>query len=257
MSARFAGKVVLLTGAAGGFGRRAALRLAGEGAALVLSDLREEPLAGVVQEVEATGARVAALAGDVAAETLHEGLVRLAVDRFGGLDVAINNAGIAHPYLKLADVPSDMARTVIAVDLMGVFLALKHQLPALVARGGGTVVNVASAAGLAGAPLLSAYAAAKHGVVGLTRTAAVEYARRNIRVNAVCPSFAATPMVTDELAAMRDGPEAALQRVVAAVPMRRLATVDEVVDAMLFLAGPESGFVTGQALGVDGGLTAQ
>lgn len=257
MSPHFAGKVVLLTGAAGGFGQRAALRLAGEGAALVLSDLREEPLTAIVRQVEETGARVAALAGDVAEETLHEALVRLAVDRFGGLDVAINNAGIAHPYLKLADVPSDTARSVIAIDLMGVFLALKHQLPALVVRGGGTIVNVASVAGLAGAPLLSAYAAAKHGVVGLTRTAAVEYARRNVRVNAVCPSFAATPMVTDELATMRDGPEAALQRVVAAVPMRRLATVDEVVDAMLFLAGTHSGFITGQALGVDGGLTAQ
>jgi NAD(P)-dependent dehydrogenase (short-subunit alcohol dehydrogenase family) len=254
--ARFTGKVVLVTGAAGGFGRRAAERFADEGARLAISDVAADRLDEVAQDLRRAGAEVVAEAGDVSQESTAERLVAAALGAYGRLDVALNNAGMAHPYLKLPDIPSETAERVIAVDLMGVFYAMKHQLPAMERQGGGVILNVASVAGLVGAPLLSVYAAAKHGVVGLTKTAAVEYARRNIRVNAICPSFADAAMVKDELAHMRGGPEAALERVLGGIPMRRLANVDEIVAAMLQLCGPESAFITGVALPVDGGLTA-
>lgn len=253
---RFAGQAVLITGAAGGFGRRAAERFAAEGARLVISDIDAARLDAVAADLRKGGADVVAQAGNVAEEATAQRLVQAAVGAYGRLDVALNNAGVAHPYLKLPDIEASQAERVIAVDLLGVFFALKHQLPAMERQGGGVILNVASVAGLVGAPLLSVYAAAKHGVIGLTKTAALEYARKNIRVNAICPSFADTAMVKDELAQMRGGADAALERVIGAIPMRRLASVDEIVSAMLMLCGPESAFVTGAALPVDGGLTA-
>lgn len=253
---RFAGRSVLITGAAGGFGRRAAERFADEGARLVLSDLSADRLEQLAAGLRRGGAEVAVEPGDVSQESTAQRLVEAALSAYGRLDVAVNNAGMMHPFRKLPEVDSGLAEKVLAVNLTGVFYALKHQLPVMERQGGGVILNMASVAGLVGAPLLSVYAAAKHGVVGLTKTAAAEYARRNIRVNALCPSFADTAMVHDELAQMRGGPDEALARVLGAIPMRRLASVDEVVGAMLTLCGPESAFVTGVALPVDGGLSA-
>jgi NAD(P)-dependent dehydrogenase (short-subunit alcohol dehydrogenase family) len=255
----FAGQVVLVTGAAQGFGALAAERFAAQGARLVVSDLKAEGLAATADRLRATGAEVAAEAGDIAEPALAHRLVALAVARFGRLDVAVNNAGIAHAPARTPLVPEAAARAVIAVDLLGVLWALQAQLPQMEAQfratgRGGAIVNIASVAGLVGAPTLSAYAAAKHGVVGLTRTAAMEYARRGIRVNAICPGFTRTAMVEEgfDLAADRAGAEADLVR---GVPMRRLGEPAEIVQAILWAASPANSFMTGQAIAIDGGIT--
>ena len=163
--------------------------------------------------------------------------------------------------MPLPKVPADVAQKVINVDLMGVFYAMRAQLPVMEKQyletgQGGAIINVASIAGVVAAPMLSVYAAAKHGVVGLTKSAAIEYARRGVRVNALCPSFARTPMAMDFLdkaGKERDQAEAAM---VQAIPMRRLAEVDEVIVGLVYLADPASSFVTGQTLQIDGGLSA-
>ena len=257
MAARkFDGKVVLITGATGGFGSATAKRFAAEGARLVLSDLDAEALEAFAATLDA---ETATLAGDIADEALSEGLARLALSRFGGLDVAVNNAGIAQNFVRFPLLPSDEARRIIDIDVMGVFYAMKHQLPLMErqAREGrkGAIVNIASVAGIAGAPRLAVYSAAKHAVVGFTRSAAAEYATKGIRVNAVCPSFARTEMVgaTLRLAPDRAAAETELTR---GVPMRRLAEVEEIVEVILFAADPANSFMTGQTLAADGGITA-
>lgn len=255
---RFDGLAILVTGAAGGFGRRLCERLAAEGAKLLVSDLDSSALAEVTASLPGESEGVA---GDVADEALSERLAATAVERFGRLDIAINNAGIAQSFVKLPQVPSDEARRIIDIDLMGVFYAMKYQIPVMEKQfkksgTGGIIVNVASVAGLAGAPRLSVYAAAKHGVIGLTRSAAAEYAQRGIRVNAVCPSFARTNMVGD-FVRMAGTPEAeALSDLTRGVPMKRVAEVDEVVEVLLFAADPKNSFMTGHCLSVDGGIMA-
>ena len=253
---RFANAAVLVTGAAQGFGRLAAERFAREGARLALCDLDVAGLAEAAAACRALGAPVAVLPGDVGEEATARDLVALCLARFGRLDAALNNAGIANPLAKLPDIPSAEAERVLRVNLFGVFLALKHQLPVMAAQGGGAILNVASVAGLVGAPLMAVYAAAKHGVIGLTKSAALEYARKNVRVNAICPAFSATPMVQGLLDAMGGGSVAALARVLAAVPMQRLAEPAEVVEAMLWMLSPANSFMTGHALALDGGLSA-
>ncbi|MDP2119632.1 MAG: SDR family NAD(P)-dependent oxidoreductase [Hoeflea sp.] len=256
--ADFSGRVVILTGATGGFGRAAARTFSDAGASLVLSDLHGEPLDRLAAEL---GGTVRTIAGDISDPALSERLVETALTDFGRLDIVVNNAGIVHDMAPLPKTPVDVARRIIDVDLMGVFYALRAQLPALEQRFRetgevGVIVNVASVAGVVGAPMLSVYAAAKHGVVGLTKSAALEYARRGVRVNALCPSFARTPMAEeflDKAGRDRDTAEAAL---VQAIPMRRLAEVDEVIAGLIFLADPASSFVTGQTLQIDGGLSA-
>lgn len=256
--ARFEGLTVLLTGAGGGFGRRTAERLAQEGARLVLSDRDEAALEQTAAGIKADHLT---LPGDVSDESHHDELVAAAVKRFGRLDIAINNAGIAQSFVKLAKLGSDEARRIIDIDLMGVFFAMKAQLTCMEAQAkagtaGGTIVNLASVAGIAGAPKLSVYSAAKHGVVGLTRSAAAEYARLGIRVNAVCPSFARTKMVTEMIEIGEAGEDAALSDLTRGVPMRRVAEIDEITGVILFAADPANSFMTGQALAVDGGITA-
>ncbi|WP_265518572.1 SDR family NAD(P)-dependent oxidoreductase [Nitratireductor luteus] len=256
--ARFDGLTVLLTGATGGFGGEMALRLAAEGANLVLSDLDAQLLEKMAAALDA---ETATLAGDITDENLSEQLVALALERFGQIDIAINNAGIAQPFVKFHLIPSEEARRVIDVDLMGVFYAMKHQLPAMERQHRqtgrkGAIVNVASVAGLVGAPRLAAYSAAKHGVLGLTRTAAAEYATRGIRVNAVCPSFSRTDMVIDMLKLSPARPGKAEAGLTRGVPMKRLAEIDEVIEIILFAADPANSFMTGQALAADGGITA-
>ena len=255
---RFKGLTVLVTGAAGGFGRRSAERFAAEGARLVLSDIDEGELERLAARLDT---EIALLAGDVAEEKLSEDLVALALSRFGKLDIALNNAGIAQSFVRFPLLPSDEARRIIDVDLMGVFYAMKHQLPAMERQhrekgARSAIVNIASVAGITGAPRLSVYAAAKHGVVGLTRSAAAEYATKGVRVNAVCPSFARTPMVTDTLGMSLCDNGAAETELTRGVPMKRLAEVDEVVEVILFAADPNNSFMTGQTLAADGGITA-
>jgi NAD(P)-dependent dehydrogenase (short-subunit alcohol dehydrogenase family) len=253
---RFEGSSVLISGAARGFGRLAAERFASEGARLVLTDILEKELAETVASVETLGAEAIAITGEIADETMAKKLVETSVSRFGRLDIAINNAGIVQPLRKLPDIDAETADRIFRIDLMAVFYAMKHQLPQMERQGGGVILNVSSVAGITGAPLLSVYAAAKHGVIGLTKSAALEYARRGVRINAICPSFAATSMVTEGLVDMRGTPDEAVARMAIAIPMRRLAAPEEVVQAMLWICSPENSFMTGHALAIDGGLTA-
>lgn len=255
---RFDGATVLITGAAGGLGRGAAKGFAAEGARLVLSDIDERALADLAATLPS---ETATLAGNIADEKLSEDLVGLAVEKFGRLDVAVNNAGIVESFVRLPQVPSDEARRVLEIDLLGVFYAMKHQIPQMerqfrsTARGG-AIVNIASAAGLSGAPKLSIYAAAKHGVVGLTRSAAIEYASKGLRINAICPAHTRTAMV-DSFVRVSGASEAeALAELTRGVPMRRVAEVDEITTAILFAADPANSFMTGHALAVDGGVGA-
>ena len=256
--ARFDGMTVLITGATGGFGRRAAERFAADGARLVLSDIDADALTAFAATLDA---QTETLAGDIAEELLSQELVRLAISRFNRLDVALNNAGIVHSFVRLANLPTDEARRVIDVDLMGVFFAMKYQLPAMErqfreTKRRGAIVNIASAAGLNGAPKMSMYSAAKHGVIGLTKTAAVEYASKGIRVNAVCPSYARTAMAETFLKVTTAPEDVAYAELTRGVPMKRLAEVDEVVEAILFAADPDNSFMTGHSLAIDGGISA-
>lgn len=257
---RFAGKVVQITGAASGFGTLAAGAFAHEGARLMLSDLNAEGLEAVVRALEGQGAEVLAEAFNVTDDAAMKAHVAAGVARFGRLDIALNNAGIATPMQKLHEIPLEEYDRVMAVNARGVFVGMRHQLPVMLDQRAGSILNTASAAGLVGAGQLSAYAASKHAVVGMTRAAADEVARQGIRVNAICPSFAATAMVAAmgaEMAARhgitRDEADA---RISARVPMRRVAEPAEVVQAMLWIVSDENSFMTGQAIAIDGGLTA-
>lgn len=255
---RFEGKSVLITGAAGGFGSRAAERFSEEGASVVLADLSEE---GIETVAAGLSGPVAGLAGDVRETGYHDELVDLAISEFGALDIAINNAGIVQPMKRLPDLSEKTVRDVLDVDLLAVIFAMQAQLPVMAGRFEedglrSAIVNISSAAGLIGSPFLSVYAAAKHGVVGLTRSAAAEYGRKGVRVNAICPSFANTAMVEPFLESSPKGREMAEAALTRAIPMGRLANVDEVVEAILFAASDENAFMTGETLSVDGGLAA-
>ncbi|MDA3889350.1 MAG: SDR family oxidoreductase [Allgaiera sp.] len=254
---RYQGKVVQITGAASGFGALAARRFAAEGAVLALSDIDGAALTALAGALETEVLHAQLDVSDAAAQAAH---ARAIMARFGRLDVAINNAGVGHdlqPLHKLA--PEEFDR-MMAVNARGVFLGMQQQITLMLAGGGGAILNVASAAGIVGAGYLSAYAASKHAVVGLTRAAADEVAKKGIRVNALCPSFAATPLF-DEMAdavAARHGAsrDEAYTRIAARVPMGRVARPEEVVQAMLWICCAENSFMTGQAVAIDGGLSA-
>ncbi|WP_099864848.1 SDR family NAD(P)-dependent oxidoreductase [Pararhizobium haloflavum] len=254
MTRPFEGRTILITGAAGGFGSALARRFAGEGARLVLSDLSIEPLDALAAEIDAD---CVAQAGDVRKDETARDLVAAAVKRFGSLDVAINNAGIASAFKPLHETPVDEAERIMAVNLTGVVFAMRHQIPQMRAQfaangSWSAIVNMASIAGVIGAAGLAVYAGAKHGVVGLSKSAALENARHGVRINCVCPTFSPTAMVTEDISA--GNPD--LDKLARGIPMRRLARVEEVVDAVIFAASPASSFLTGQAIHVDGGITA-
>jgi NAD(P)-dependent dehydrogenase (short-subunit alcohol dehydrogenase family) len=257
---RFKHKSVLITGAASGFGRLAAHRFAAEGAKLTLSDISEAGLAETAQGVLALGGEAAAIVGDVSDERHAQAYVALAVSTYGRLDIALNNAGISGGMAMIPDIAVETYDRIMAVNARGVFLGMKYEIPEIAKAGGGAILNVASAAGLVGAGHLAAYAASKHAVIGLTRAGADESARLNIRINAICPSFAATPMVAtmaDTMMSQRHiSHEEALKRIARRVPLGRIAEPEEIVQAMLWIVAPENSFMTGQAVSIDGGLTA-
>lgn len=261
INVEFSDKIVMISGAAKGFGKRTAECFFAKGANLVLTDFNEDTLEAALAPYSDSPKRVVGIAGDIGIEDTSQRLAKLAADTFGGLDIAINNAGIVHSQARLDALESAVAEKIIQVDLLGVFYAMKYQLPLMMKRNQETgeqcnIVNLASAAGLMGSPMLSAYAAAKHGVVGLTKSAALEYARKGIRVNAVCPAFSDTDMANDALKESPHGVEEAERRLVAGVPMNRLASVDEIVQAIIWSCSPSNSFYTGQTLAIDGGLTA-
>jgi NAD(P)-dependent dehydrogenase (short-subunit alcohol dehydrogenase family) len=242
-------QAVMITGAAGGFGALLATELAGMGARLVLADYDAQGLERVAATLRSTGAEVVAQRCDVTSEAEVEAVVDAAVRQFGRLDVGINNAGILVPMKSLIETEETDLDVSFAVNVKGVFFGMKHQIRQMLAQGG-VILNVASVAGISGAPKLAAYAAAKHAVVGLTRTAAVEYARKNIRINAVCPYYSATPMVTkSDVGEKQDF-------LAQGSPMKRLGRPDEMVAAMLMLCAKENSYLTGQAVAVDGGVSA-
>lgn len=258
--ADFDGKSVMITGAASGFGRLAAQRFASEGARLALSDVNSDALGELAETLRDKGTEVVADAVDVTRKKQVVGHVIRAAGAFGGLDIALNNAGIGHDLKPLDSITEAEFDLTMAVNAKGVFLCMKAQLPIMVRAGGGAILNVASAAGLVGAQQLAAYVAAKHAVIGLTRTAADEVARKNVRVNAICPSFSSTPLF-DEMAdqiAERIGADrqTAYKRITSRIPMGRVSAPEEVVEAMLLICNPKNTFMTGQAIAIDGGLTA-
>jgi len=247
-----AGKICLVTGAAGGIGLAAAQALASVGARLALSDVDEARGRKVEADFRALGLDARFKACDVTSATSVEALLSFTVAEFGRIDCAVNNAGVETKHARIADHDDDEFDRAIAVNLKGAYLCMKHELRQMLAQGGGTIVNVASVAGLGGAPTLGGYAASKHGVMGLTRTAAIEYAKRGIRVNAVCPSYTNTDMVQRMLErnpGLRDA-------LISASPMKRLGEPEEVGLAVAWLCSDESSFVNGQGLALDGGLTA-
>jgi NAD(P)-dependent dehydrogenase (short-subunit alcohol dehydrogenase family) len=243
------GKATLVTGAASGIGRATALAFARAGARVVVSDVAEAAGEETASAARALGASAHFVRCDVARSADVQALVAATIARFGRLDCAVNNAGIEGTLAPIGDGAEDDAARVIDVNLMGVWRCLHAELPRMAAQGGGAIVNTASVAGLVGAGGLAPYVASKHGVVGLTKTAALEYATSGIRVNAVCPGLIQTPMV-DRLEAASPGVIAAL---LAVKPMGRLGTPDEVAAAVLWLCSDAASFTTGHALTIDGG----
>jgi NAD(P)-dependent dehydrogenase (short-subunit alcohol dehydrogenase family) len=248
-------KVALITGAGSGIGRATSLVFSDEGAKLVLADVDEHGGEETARLVREAGGDALHVTCDVTDSAHVDAAVASAVERFGRLDCAFNNAGIGGESTRLADYEEEAWHRVIAVNLTGVFLCMKSELRQMVAQRSGAIVNAASLVGVIGYPYLTAYNAAKHGVVGLTRTAALEYATGGIRVNAVCPAWIETPMVMDEGPAPASIPEV-YEAIASLVPMRRLGKPAEVAQAVVWLCSDAASFVTGHPLLVDGGVTA-
>ena len=246
------GRVALVTGAAAGIGRATAEVFAREGARVVVADIDVDGGNETVARVDAAGGEASFVHADVSVRDDMRGMVQHAVERFGGLDCAVNNAGMGTGGKPIADYPEDDWDRAIAVMLTGVFLGMKYEIPAMLERGGGAIVNTSSVAGLTGYAGQAGYIAAKHGVIGLTRTAAVEYGARGIRVNAICPGTARTPMIASAVDAFPDLRDDLVSR----LPIGRLATPEEIAEATLWLCSDASSFVLGAAIAVDGGYTA-
>ncbi|MBI3350541.1 MAG: glucose 1-dehydrogenase [Burkholderiales bacterium] len=246
------GKVALVTGASSGIGRAIALTFAREGAQVVVSDVDPDGGRQTVAAIAQQGGQASYCAADVSRPEDCRLLVAHAVQTFGRLDVACNNAGIGGDLAPTADYPDEAWQRVIAVNLSGVFYGLKHQIAQMRLNGGGAIVNIASILGQVGFANAPAYTAAKHGVVGLTKTAAMEYAAAGIRINAVGPAFIHTPMIE-----RLENDEATNAQLVAMHPIGRLGTPQEVAELALWLASPRASFVTGSYYAVDGGYLAR
>jgi NAD(P)-dependent dehydrogenase (short-subunit alcohol dehydrogenase family) len=249
----FTGRVALVTGAGSGMGLATARAFAEAGAAVTLADVDDDQLHAAESELREPGYRALAVRCDVADEDQVAAAVATTVQTFGGLDLAYNNAGIQSPVTDAADETADAFDRVNAVNLRGVWASMKHELAQMRTQGSGAIVNCSSLGGLVGLPGRAAYHASKHGVIGLTRSAALEYAPRGVRVNAICPGIIETPMVTTMIES------GDLDRDLAAAdePIGRLGTAEEIAAAVLWLCSPGASFVTGVALPVDGGYTAR
>jgi NAD(P)-dependent dehydrogenase (short-subunit alcohol dehydrogenase family) len=244
-------KVAIVTGGGSGIGEASAKLLAQRGASVLVSDIDPAAAERVASEIEAASGRAAADRTDVADSDQVEAMVAAAVERFGGLDVGVNNAGIGGPTAPTGEYPLDGWRTVMSVNLNGVFYCTRAEIGPMRERGGGSIVNMASILGTVGFANSVAYVAAKHGVVGLTQNAALEHAADHIRVNAVGPGFIRTPLLDANL------DEAALTAIAALHPIGRLGTSEEVAELVAWLASDASSFVTGSYYPIDGGYLAR
>ena len=246
-------KAALVTGGAAGIGRASALALARAGAAVCVSDINGEGAAETAKRIIDEGGKAIAATCDVTEAEQVSAMVAAAVAAFGRLDAAVNNAGIAGSFdHRLHEADDAMFERVLAVNLRGVWHCMKAELAQMLTAGGGSIVNIASVAGLIGAPKAAAYTASKHGVVGITKAAAVEYAKLGIRVNAICPAYTDTAMVQNALA----GKPRLAHIMARAIPMGRLGQASEIGEAAAWLCSDASSFVTGHSLALDGGLVA-
>lgn len=248
----FSGRTALVTGGGSGLGQAAARLLAGRGARVVVADVDEPGGAATVEQCRSAGSEAVFVRTDVTVESDVAAAVATAVDRWGRLDAAINNAGINGPAKFAADYTLDEWNTVLAVNLTGVFLGLKYEIPQMVAQGGGAIVNTSSGAGLKGFSLLPAYVATKHAVLGLTKSAAIAYVKEGVRVNAVCPGSTRTPLLEGFMGG-DPGMESAMAN---SAPIGRLARPEEIAEAMVWLLSDAASFMVGHALAVDGGAVA-
>lgn len=248
------GKAALVTGGASGIGRATALAMSREGARVAVADRVQDDAASTVSLINAAGGQAIALGGDVANEADVAAMVGRAVAAFGRLDCAFNNAGVAGRAVgSVGQRTHELAREsfdrLIAINLTGVFMCMKHEIIQMLAQGGGAIVNTASIAGLVGLPSSAHYVAAKHGVVGLTKTAALEYAKDNIRVNCVNPGYIETPMTEETMKTRYDA-------LMAKVPMNRLGVPDEIAEAVVWMCSDKASFMTGASHIIDGGYYA-
>jgi NAD(P)-dependent dehydrogenase (short-subunit alcohol dehydrogenase family) len=252
MAQSFTDRVALVTGGASGIGRAAALAFAQSGAKVVVSDINEAGADETVQMIDQASGEAKFIPADVTHQDEVATLIKAIVESYGQLDFALNNAGIAGVRTNTADYPDDLWHRLIDVNLNGVWYCMKHEIRQMLIQGHGVIVNLASIAGLIGSPRLSAYAASKHAVVGLTKTAALEYIRKGIRINAICPAYTDTPMAQSMF---EENPEFG-RRLLAAIPAQRLGTPEEIAAAVLYMCSDEAAFMTGHTLVLDGGIVA-
>ncbi len=250
MDIHFKNKTAIVTGGASGIGEACAITLAAAGATVIVADLKKADAQKTVDTITKAGGKAHACAADVADDSAVKAMVDFAVKETGGLHLLVNNAGIGGPQKPTGEYAVDDWQKVIAINLTGVFLGLRYGIPAIEKAGGGAIVNMASILGSVGIAQSCAYVAAKHGVVGLTKSAALEYSAKGIRINAVGPGFIATPLLDNISNEMRDG-------LVALHPIGRLGTSQEVADLVCFLLSDRASFITGSYHLVDGAYTAQ
>ncbi|MEU0054211.1 glucose 1-dehydrogenase [Streptomyces sp. NPDC006309] len=249
----FTGQVAFVTGAGSGMGLATARAFAASGAAVALADIDETAVNQAAKEITDTGGKALGLVCDVTNEDQVAAAIDRTVETFGRLDMAYNNAGIQIPPADAADESAEIFDKVNAINLRGIWASMKHELRHMRTQGSGAIVNCSSLGGLVGIPGRASYHASKHGVIGLTGSAALEYAPRGIRINAICPGTIDTPMVSDMIAKGElDRTEAEANQ-----PIGRLGTAEEMAQAVLWLCSPGAGFVIGVALPVDGGYVAQ